>query len=127
MVGAMLRAMLGAMMRAMLEAMMRAMLRGAMLRGAMMRGVMRGVMRVRVGMRRVVSQWRVITKILMQRGLKERVEGVDVMVMRCMMMMLSPTWHVVTFLYHLLEVTRSMRLILLLDVLQGEQNFKKLI
>jgi hypothetical protein len=60
-------------------------------------------------------------------GLKERVEGVDVMVMRCMMMMLSPTWHVVTFLYHLLGVMRSMRLILLLDVLQGKQNFKKLI
>jgi hypothetical protein len=72
---------------------------GGMLRGAMMRGVMRGVMRVRVGVRRVVSQWRVITKILMQRGLKERVEGVDVVVMRCMMMMLSPTWHIVTFLY----------------------------
>jgi hypothetical protein len=102
---------------------------GAMLR-AMLRGVMRvmgRVMRVRVGMKRVMSQWRVITKILMQRGLKERVEGVDVMVMRCMMMMLSPTWHVVTFLYHLLEVTRRMRFILLLDVLQGKQNFKKLI
>jgi hypothetical protein len=62
---------------------------GAMLR-AMLRRVMRvmgRVMRVRVGMRRVMSQWRVIMKILMQRGLKERVEGVDVMVMRWMMMM----------------------------------------
>jgi hypothetical protein len=62
-----------------------AMMRGAMLRGPMMRAMLRGVMRVmgkvmrvRVGMRRVVSQWRVITKILLQRGLKERVEGVDV-------------------------------------------------
>jgi hypothetical protein len=118
MVGAMLRVML----RAMLSAMLRAML------GAMMRAMLMGVIRV-IGrvMKRVVSQWRVITKILMQRGLKERVEGVDVMVMRCMMMMLSPIWHVVTFLYHLLGVTRSMRLILLLDVLQGEQTFKKLI
>jgi hypothetical protein len=145
MVGAMLRAMLKAMLRAILSVMLRAML-GAML-GAMMRTMLRGVirvmgrvmgrvMRVRVGMRRVVSQWRVITKILTHRGLKERVEGeervegVGVMVMRCMMMMLSPTWLVVTFLYHLLGVMRSMRsmrLILLLDVLQGEQSFKKLI
>jgi hypothetical protein len=116
--------------------MLGAMMRGAMLRGPMMRAMLRGVMmvmvmgrvmRVRVGMRRVVSQWRVIMKILTQRGLKERVEGVGVMVMRCMMMMLSPTWLVVTFLYHLLGVMRSMRLILLLDVLQGEHSFKKLI
>jgi hypothetical protein len=56
---------------------------------AMLRRVIRvmgRVMRVRMGMRRVMRQWRMIIKIEMQRELK-RVEGVDVMVMRLMMMM----------------------------------------
>jgi hypothetical protein len=64
--------------------------------GAMLRRVMRvmgrvmremGRMRVRMGKRRVMRQWIVIIKLQMQRGLKERVEGVDVMVMRLVMMM----------------------------------------
>jgi hypothetical protein len=85
---------------------------GAMLRRVVLK-VMGRVMRVRMRMRIIMRRRMMIIKMQMQKELKKRVEWVNAMVVRLMMILQILTWHEVTFLYPLPLMTRRMRFHLL--------------